>query len=65
MGRWARARSRRRRRSGALAGQQLVFTPRAILEDGRLVWICGAAIATPGATPVIDDCAQYTSIMPK
>jgi len=30
-----------------------------------LVWICGTAIATPGATPVIDDYAQYTSIMPK
>ncbi len=48
----------------ALAGQQLVLTP-AMHEDGSLEWICGPASAPPGATPVIDDYAQYTSVMPK
>ena len=48
----------------ALAGQQLVMTP-AVQEDGSLEWICGPASAPPGATPVIDDYAQYTSVMPK
>lgn len=48
----------------ALGGQQLVLTP-AIAEDGSIEWICGPASAPPGTTPVIEDYAQYTSVMPK
>lgn len=48
----------------ALAGQQLVLTP-AVLDDGSLDWICGPALAAPGATPVIEDYAGYTSVLPK
>lgn len=47
-----------------LTGQRLVLTP-AVVEGGNIEWICGPAPAPPGATPVIDDYAQYTSIMPK